>query len=206
MRTRTEWNDGCLEYRGFPTRKGVGRPILRYNNKTYTIARLILGVRGDLELDDRSLQALHGPCDNPQCITPSHLYAGTPQRNRQDAIERGTDYRGEHHWNSKLTEQDVSFIKTNAIWGPTKLASHFGVHVITVADILGGRTWKYVEPIQFLTIGTRKGELHPNHKLTKEQVLQIRTLPGTLDNIAHQFGVNRQTIHRIKNGKTWKHL
>jgi predicted XRE-type DNA-binding protein len=55
-----------------------------------------------------------------------------------------------------------------------------------------------------------KGEKHPNHKLTEEQVIQIKLLLKegilTQQKIADMFGVSRRTISMIKTGKRWTNL
>ncbi len=54
-----------------------------------------------------------------------------------------------------------------------------------------------------------RGEKHPISKLTETQVREIFELCKTTNNyrqIARDFGVSDPTIHKIKNGKRWKHL
>jgi hypothetical protein len=52
------------------------------------------------------------------------------------------------------------------------------------------------------------GELHPNSKLTREQVIQIRKeirVPGTSRAwLAKRHGVSRTTIDNIVRGFTWR--
>ena len=51
------------------------------------------------------------------------------------------------------------------------------------------------------------GELHPNSKLTREQVIQIRSelQPGTSRAwLAKKYGVSRTTIDNIVKGLTWR--
>jgi len=52
------------------------------------------------------------------------------------------------------------------------------------------------------------GELHPNSKLTRDQVLQIRKeirVPGTSRAwLARRFHVSRTTIDNIVRGLTWR--
>src|SRR5271169_284510 len=54
----------------------------------------------------KGLHILHG-CDNPSCINPDHLRAGTQKENMADRDERGRrDVRGEQIGTSKLTAAD----------------------------------------------------------------------------------------------------
>ncbi len=52
------------------------------------------------------------------------------------------------------------------------------------------------------------GELHPNSKLTREQVIEIRReieVPGTSRAwLAKKFGVSRTTVDNIVKGLTWR--
>ena len=55
----------------------------------------------------------------------------------------------------------------------------------------------------------KRGERHPGHKLTAEEVRAIRRLRGTgstLRSIGEQFGVSLQTVHDIAARKSWRHL
>lgn len=51
-----------------------------------------------------------------------------------------------------------------------------------------------------------KGETDGNHKLTEEQVLEIRNSNKIQKNIAKRFGINRNTVYKITNRKLWKHI
>ncbi len=51
------------------------------------------------------------------------------------------------------------------------------------------------------------GERHGSHKLTTEQVLEIRAFPNVrLLDFANRFGVNISTISDIRNRKKWRHI
>jgi DNA invertase Pin-like site-specific DNA recombinase len=54
------------------------------------------------------------------------------------------------------------------------------------------------------------GEKSPNHKLTEEQVIQIKLLLKegilTQQEIAYMFGVSRLTISAIKNNRIWSYI
>lgn len=54
------------------------------------------------------------------------------------------------------------------------------------------------------------GENNPHHKLTEEQVIQIKILllegKLTQQEIANMFNTSRQIVYLIKNEKIWKHV
>lgn len=88
-------------------------------------------------------------CDNPPCVNPGHLRAGTAQDNADDRDGRGrfVVLAGESHGSSKLKTQHVMDIKKRIAQGETNemIAPDYGIHRRTVRDIRYGKTWKHVE-------------------------------------------------------------
>jgi len=54
--------------------------------------------------------------------------------------------------------------------------------------------------------GKQLGKNNPSAKLTEQQVLEIRSLPGPNWKLAIQYNVSKNTIDCIKNRKSWTHL
>ena len=49
---------------------------------------------------------------------------------------------------------------------------------------------------------------HPKQKISAEQALEIRDYDGPLSQkkLGEKFGINQQTVSKIKSGKSWTHL
>lgn len=109
------------------------------------------------------LDILHS-CDNPPCVNPAHLRAGTHSENMQEMIVKGrrtlprgdahhfrrfpeTALRGERNGSAKLTEDHVRAIRVLAANDTPRhsIAVTFGLHESTVGLIVCRRTWKHVD-------------------------------------------------------------
>lgn len=99
---------------------------------------------------DESLDVCHH-CDNPTCVNPDHLFVGTVSDNMRDAYKKGRrSSKGESNGNSKLTREDVSWIRENFknIRGQlSEFSRKFGVSVTQIRYIVEGLCWK-TEDIQ----------------------------------------------------------
>lgn len=89
-------------------------------------------------------------CDNPSCVNPDHLSVGTQSQNILEAIAKGRKVlpklphpSGVDHPKSKLTEQDVRDIRSQAM-NDTVLSKKYGVAVTTIRHIRIGTTWKHI--------------------------------------------------------------
>ena len=51
-----------------------------------------------------------------------------------------------------------------------------------------------------------RGVLHPNHKMSEKEVINIRDECGTHQKIALKYGVSRRLIGMIKSKNIWKHI
>jgi len=92
-------------------------------------------------------------CDNRICVNPDHLSIGTYKDNSADMRdkERNAVFLGEDHGNSKLTEEDVLYIRSNYVkgnrWQPgnsAQLADRFGIHRSHVYSIVNNKKWQWL--------------------------------------------------------------
>lgn len=84
-------------------------------------------------------------CNNPACVNPTHLAAGTHKENANDKVAAGTLLQGEKHYMSKATESLVKKMRAcvdraSAI----DLGEAFGISRQAAHDIMSNRTWKHV--------------------------------------------------------------
>lgn len=77
-------------------------------------------------------------CDNPACVNPAHLFAGTHADNMADMVFKNRQWR-------KVSTGDAIDIQSLRAFGATgyRLAREFGVSETTVADICAGRTHRH---------------------------------------------------------------
>ena len=89
-------------------------------------------------------------CDNPPCVNPGHLFAGTPKDNSQDALRKGRLHppmlHGQDAAPAVLREtQAVAIIERRSSGELLRvLAEEFGVTETTISNIARGRTWKHL--------------------------------------------------------------
>lgn len=90
-------------------------------------------------------------CDNPRCVNPAHLFAGTAKQNTADCIQKGrlNRPRGERQHAAVLTAEIVKQIRSRYTPrskrnGCAAMASEFGVSKSLIHAIHNRRIWKHV--------------------------------------------------------------
>lgn len=142
-----EPNSGCWIWLGGLTKKGYGISHDAFGSKL--AHRVALATKGSFE---QKLFALH-TCDNPSCVNPDHLYAGTSKQNTADMVRRGrqnfgTNLKsGSQNYNAKLTEAQVQQIRNEYVRGSrshglNSLGKKFGVSAANVSVIENRSSWR----------------------------------------------------------------
>lgn len=120
-------------------------------------------------------------CDVPACCNPDHLFLGTPQDNRLDALQK---HGG---GNSKLTWDEVFAIRASEE-SQEALAEKYGVSPKTVWAIRRGRSWNFGGfPVR------RK-------RLTADEIEDIRTKGHCRRHYAEKYGISMRYVSAIWNG------
>jgi len=153
----------CWEWTGYVTRNGYGLLQARKLSSHPLYAHRVAWMLEHGKIP-KGIHVLH-QCDNPKCVRVDHLFLGTQRDNNVDRDRkgrtasgdrngartqphlnpfvrgRGSGLRGEHHPQSKLTDQQVAMLRLQFEKGvPRKeLASKFGISVTHVYRI-GRRT------------------------------------------------------------------
>jgi hypothetical protein len=199
--TNVDTSGECWVWTGSKSHSGYG--LFYVAGGMYLAHRLAWEMTNDAKLG--TLLACHH-CDNPPCVRPDHLFAGTNSDNMRDMFAKG------RHAPLVCPPEKLQFRPFCRKAG----------HARTPDNVDGGHRCKACErerrerrtiaereakangsaPEIRLAPGT--GERGPHSKLTEAQVRAIiedRTL--TERQWASRLGVSRSTIHYIRAGEMW---
>lgn len=97
---------GCWEFGGPRDKDRYG--MVSFQRRTQRAHRVAYEVRNGTSAGDLLVRHI---CDNPPCVNPDHLIAGTAKQNTGDAKERERLANGERHGMHKITDAEVLLIR-----------------------------------------------------------------------------------------------
>lgn len=134
----------CWVWTGSKNKQGYGNfEINSQSTKAHRFSYLLY--YGELPFD----RDICHSCDNPSCVNPEHLFAGTTKDNILDMEEKGRSYhpKGSNHGLTHLNENDVLKIRELRKEKNTtykELAIMYKVGQTTIARIIKREYWKHI--------------------------------------------------------------
>lgn len=208
--TRVRKTSGCWEWGGGRNHSGYG--VFHQNSTNTCSSHRFSFVLHNGEPPESRPFVLHR-CDNPPCVRPLHLYAGTAVDNARDALSRGllVPLRGEACTRSILDDdavREIVALHTTGL-GYDRIARSVGVSKPCVQAVLTGRSWSHITGILPGTVdhSDRRGSGNERSVLTAAgpetdlyrklnpgelvKLLRMRTHGFSFRALARWFGVSR---------------
>ncbi len=85
-------------------------------------------------------------CDNPGCVNPAHLWAGSLQDNKDDCVQKKRVAFGGAHANTRLSAEAVRSIRMEWVPGTrslSRLGRKYGVSHVQIRNIIYNKSRKY---------------------------------------------------------------
>lgn len=122
----------------------TGYPQVYYQGRTRKAHRVISHIANGTPLVGSNDSFINHRCDNPICVNPNHLYAGTRGDNERDKARAGN--MRNPFGAQKLFPDDIVAIKDRLEAGHRSIdiARDYGVHKTTIGKIKAGANWSWI--------------------------------------------------------------
>ncbi len=206
---KVQKGDDCWEWIGGRYRNGYGK---MFANGSYRLAHRFSYQMSKGEIPEGAV-IMHS-CNNPGCVNPEHLSAGTPRENIQYMVKckRRVEYdrRGSDNPRAKIDEQDVIAIRSAVVAGDMTLKAighFFGISKTQVGHIVKGKTWSHVAFPDGWSMPIIKNKAAS--KISEAQVKEIRRLHDekfSTKELGDKFKLCTSSISNIVTRRTWAHV
>lgn len=130
----------CWNWRGQVSARGYGRQQNPPGNHALFAHRVSFAIH----FGDTALYVCHR-CDNPRCVNPYHLFAGTQLDNMRDMLSKGrkSGPLGVANHKAKLTAAKVRYIRQSR-QSHSALGRKFGVSHQSIRSVRLGENWGWL--------------------------------------------------------------
>jgi hypothetical protein len=137
-------DDNCLIWPYARDRYGYGVMCIEHTKRVF-VSRVICEIVNGPP-PTKAHQSAHS-CGNGHlgCCNPRHLSWKTRKENMEDMEKHGTRYRGDDNVSSKVTSEDVLYIRSVAgLITQKQLAYEFGIDQSSISNIVTRKNWRHI--------------------------------------------------------------